>query len=333
VTGDNRYALALDFGGTKLAAGVVDLRDMRVIDSAFQATRREAGADGVVSDMMAMAANLSQVDQIRQIGISYGGYAANNQILKSLHVKGWDHYPIREKLRERFGEVDVFVANDANAVGLSEFKFGAGKGTRSMLFVTVSTGVGGGIIHDGKLLEGTNGIAGEIGHTKAIPQNGPLCDCGQRGCVEAVSSGPSMARQAQILMRKHDYIETALRQVENLTAREIADYAQQGDALATRVLQEGALYLGIAIGNAINLLDLECVVIGGGVSRSGKIWWDAVEAAVLNTVLPWRPPVLLKPSALGTHEGIWGAVALLPTLESADSSGDSLAARLTENDL
>lgn len=316
--------LALDFGGTKLAAGVVDLREMRVLDSAFQPTRQEAGAEGAVRDMIVLASGLQRVDPITHIGISYGGYAAHNRIIKSLHVKGWENYPIREKLRETFGDVEVYVANDANAVGLSEYRFGAGRGSRSMLFVTVSTGVGGGIILEGALLEGTNGIAGEIGHTTVIPENGPLCDCGRYGCVEAVASGPSMVRRARLLMKERPEIETTLRTMESFTAREISEQAEQGDLFALQVLREGANYLGIAIGNAINLLDVDCVVIGGGVSRAGKLWWDAVEGAVERTVLPWRPKVPLKPSGLGTHEGIWGAVALLPPELIADSSSDSV---------
>jgi glucokinase len=309
------YALGLDFGGTKLAAGVMDMQTLTLVDSAFQSTRVEGGADGAVADMIAMARGLKCVEQIYSIGISFGGYARDNKILKSLHIAGWDNYPIHQHLRKHFGDLAIYVANDANAVALGEWKFGAGQGVNSMLFLTVSTGVGGGIILNSRLLEGTNGIAGEIGHVNAIPENGPLCTCGRHGCVEAVASGPSMVKRAHVLLNSRAEEPSELRDMPEFTARDLSALAEKGDVIARQVLIEGAKYLGIAIGNAINLLDVNRVVIGGGISRSGSLWWDTVRNTVAETVLPWRPPVAIVPSGLGTHEGIWGAIALLPSDE------------------
>lgn len=308
----DRFTLCLDFGGTKLAAGVVDLSALQLIDSAFSATRGDANA--AVADMLALANSLRGVDRVSSIGISFGGYAADNNIIKSLHVPGWDHFPIRNHLRWRFGDLPVYVANDANAVGLSEWKFGAGRGSSSMLFVTVSTGVGGSLILNNTLLEGRNGLAGEIGHMNAIPEGGPACACGRFGCVEAVAAGPSMVKYARRLLNDHPNAPSRLRQRDEFTAHDINQDAHQGDELAAKVLRTGARYLGIAIGNTINLLDLECVVIGGGVSRAGSLWWNALREAVNATVLPWRPEVAVKPSQLGAHEGIWGAAALVPDI-------------------
>jgi glucokinase len=316
----HQYALGLDFGGTKLAAGIVDVKSLTLVDSAFQSTDAESGAAGAVADMIALAKGLKCVDQITRIGISFGGYARNNQILKSLHVSGWDNYPIHDPLRQHFGDLPIFVANDANAVALGEWKFGAGRGVDSMLFLTVSTGVGGGIILNGQLLEGTNGIAGEIGHVNAIPENGPPCTCGHYGCVEAVSSGPSMVKRAHVLLAAQPDVSSELRALPTFTARDLDVLAQKGDLIARQALLEGARYLGIAIGNAINLLDVSRVVIGGGVSRSGPLWWEMVRNAAAKIVLPWRPPVTLVPSELGTHEGIWGAIALLPGDETGISA-------------
>lgn len=307
-----RSALVLDIGGTKLAAGIVDLHTVKLLDFAFQPTQTKLGAEGMMADLISLASGLNGIDGIEGIGVCFGGYAANNQVLKNIHALGWDNYPLRKRLQAAFGELPVYIANDGNAVALSEYKYGAGHGSRAMLFVTVSTGVGGGLIIDGRLIEGSNGIAGEIGHVNVIPEGGPRCNCGRYGCVEAISAGPAMVRKALALMAADPELPTGLRTLGELTARDLAEWAERGDPLAVQVLTEGARALGIALGSAINLLDLDCVVIGGGVSRAGAVWWDALRAAVDTVTLPWRPPVALRPSQLGTHEGLWGAAALLP---------------------
>jgi glucokinase len=307
-----KTALALDIGGTKLAAAIVDMEAMTLLDSAFHVAQTELGADGMVDDLVELASGLSGIERIEGIGVCFGGYAHNNQILKNIHAPGWDNYPLHKRLQSAFGALPVYLANDGNAVAMSEYKYGAGRGARALLFVTVSTGVGGGLVIDGHLLEGSGGIAGEIGHVNAIPEGGPLCNCGRYGCIEAISSGPAMVKTALEAMASDPKLHTALRELPELTARELAEYAERGDTLAVQVMTFGARALGIAVGNAINLLDLDCVVIGGGVSRAGAVWWDALRAAVDVTVLPWRPPVALRPSQLGAHEGLWGAVALLP---------------------
>ncbi|MDX1991166.1 MAG: ROK family protein [bacterium] len=309
---EKRFALGLDFGGTKLAAGVIDLSEPCLVDSAFRSTRRSEGAEGAVVDMIDLASGLQHIDSIDRIGICYGGYAANNRVLKSLHVPGWDAFPLGERLQDHFGSLPVYLANDANAVGLGEYRFGAGRGARSMMFITVSTGVGGGVILDGHLWEGEHGLSGEIGHTRVVNEGALKCDCGRYGCVETVCSGPSMAGRARTLLAEKPEVPSLLRDTPNFTAREVDQCAAQGDSIAVQVVKESAGYLGVAIGNAIQLFDLDCVVIGGGVSRSGALWWETLRASVEASTLPWRPPVAIKPSALGTHEGIWGAVALLP---------------------
>jgi glucokinase len=308
-----RFALGLDFGGTKLAAGVVHLETSRIVDSAFRSTRADAGAEGALADIIEMANRLQDITQIDCIGVCFGGHVVNNQIVKSLHVAGWDHFPIHERLQAVYGNVPVYLANDANAIALGEFRYGAGRGSRSMLFVTVSTGVGGGIILDGKLWEGAHGMSGEIGHTKAVAEGGQRCTCGRYGCVETISSGPAMVRRARALLSDQPELTSKLRQYPDFTAYDLDQLAAGGDPVAQQVIREGARYLGTAIGNAVNILDVDCVVIGGGVSRAGEIWWDALRGAAAETVMPQRPAVPLRPSTLAKDEGIWGAAALIST--------------------
>jgi glucokinase len=305
-----KFVLCLDFGGTKLAAGVMELCSQQLLDARTIKTRAAEGAEVVYGDMIELAESLWSVEKIEAVGVCYGGYARNNNVLLSIHTKGWHNFPLRERLSAHFGVSQVRVANDANAIALSEFRFGAGRGVGSMLFVTVSTGVGGGIIIDGKVHEGAEGIAGEIGHVIVEP-NGTKCSCGHYGCLEAVASGTAIAASTRAWLEAHPDMPSALRSVEAITTQTIARLAQGGDQVAVEQMQRAARYLGMAVGNAVNLLDVERVVIGGGVSRSGSVWWDEVRATVDSIVLPWHSHVDVLPSALGTHEGIWGAAALL----------------------
>jgi glucokinase len=303
------YVLGLDFGGTKLAAGIVDLESNRLIAEARGATPQHEGASAAFEKMLQLSEQLEQIENIKAIGVCFGGFVRHGEIVRSLHVEGYAEFPLRKRLHERFGDCEIRIANDANAVALGEWKFGAGQGVNSMLFLTVSTGIGGGIILDGRLIEGPKGLAGEIGHVIVVP-NGRQCPCGRRGCLETVAAGPSMVRTALELMQQSDK-PSLMRDQKALTAIDIDKFANQGDELASQVVYEAARHLGTVIGNTVNLLDVERVVIGGGVSRSGSLWWNSLKETVRSIILPWHDNVEIRHSALGKNEGIWGAVALL----------------------
>lgn len=307
-----KVALGLDFGGTKLAAGIVALgsTNARLICSARRPTRQESGAAGAVDDMLVLARGLSGVESIECIGVSFGGHVRDNRILRSLHIEGWENYPLVARLQAEFGVSQVRVANDANAAALSEWRFGAGQGAESLLYVTVSTGIGGGVVINGGLWEGVSGLAAEIGHTRIVP-DGPRCTCGRAGCLEAVAAGPAIVRRAIELLHAQPRLTSLLREIHGFSAADVAQLAQSGDVLAVAVIIEAACYLGIGIANALNLLDVERVVIGGGVSRSGSLWWRTVCETIRQEALPWRQPIDVWLSAPGSDEGIWGAVAIL----------------------
>jgi glucokinase len=304
-----RFVLGLDFGGTKLAAGIVDLETNRLIAEARGATPQREGASAAFVQMMKLCEQLEHVDQIDAIGVCFGGFVRQGEVIRSLHVEGYAEFPLRKRLHERFGDCDIRIANDANAVALGEWKFGAGQGVDSMLFLTVSTGIGGGIILGRQLIEGPKGLAGEIGHVIVVP-DGRQCPCGRRGCLETVAAGPSMVRTALEMMQQSDML-SLMRNQKALTAIDIDTFANQGDELASQVVREAARHIGTVIGNTVNLLDVERVVIGGGVSRSGALWWNSLNEIVRSIILPWHDNVEIRHSALGKNEGIWGAVALL----------------------
>ncbi len=304
-----RLILALDFGGTKLAAGLVDLTGGELLQVGRTETPGDGGAAATFEAMIALSSQLALPDHLDGVGVSFGGHVREGQIVRSLHVPGWEDFPLAQRLCDIFDVQRALIANDANAAALGEWRFGAGQGSESMLYVTVSTGIGGGLILNRRLFGGSHQMAGEIGHMK-IMSSGPLCTCGKHGCLEALAAGPAITRRAGELLQLAPYATSSLHTVRPLTAAAIAEAANSGDALGVAVLREAGTYLGTGIANAINLLDIECVVVGGGVSRAGDVWWEAVQSSVQVETLNPPANVRLERSALGGHEALWGAAAL-----------------------
>src|SRR5262249_4407635 len=209
------------------------------------------------------------------------------------------------------------VDNDANVAALGEQRYGAGQGCDSLLYITISTGVGGGWVLGGQVWRGADGMAGEIGHTVADP-NGPTCLCAKRGCVEPLASGPYMAQDARALLAAAPARGGQLRalagdDLSRLDARLIAQAAAAGDELAVSLLTAAGRALGAGIGNAANFINPQRFVLGGGVTKSGDLWWDAVRSAATATALP-EVHFDLVPAALGDDAPLWGAVALAEDL-------------------
>jgi glucokinase len=222
---------------------------------------------------------------------------------------------LQQLLAEEYG-VPVSVDNDANVAALGEYRYGAGQGHDSLFYITVSTGVGGGWILNRRPWRGAEGMAGEIGHMVVNP-NGPVCLCGKRGCVERLASGPYMAQDARDVLEK----EAPRRQVgeiirglveDNLqliTGAVLSEAAALGDELAKAFLDRSAWALGVGIGNVANLINPERFVLGGGVTKAGKIWWSVLQKTARQTALP-EVNFEIVPAALEDDAPLWGAVAL-----------------------
>lgn len=221
--------------------------------------------------------------------------------LLSHHGVGWEDFPLVERIAARWGH-PVAMENDANAAALGEARFGAGRGYHTILYVTVSTGIGAGIVVEDKLYRGSRGLSGEIGHTIVLP-DGPRCPCGKRGCLEAVAAGPSIARA---------YAERAGLATDGFGAEQVFQRAAAGEAPARTVLDNAIRLLGIGLANAINLLDPDIVVIGGGVSRAGDALFVPLREAVRSVCAPSPPgAVPIVPGELDDTGGVLGAVALV----------------------
>ncbi len=312
--------LAFDFGGTKNTCA----RFERDAGGAYQMTARERrasppDADGAYdyATMRELARNLLRGRAPDAIGVSFGGpvRASAGVVVLSHHVPGWKNVPLRDQLASEFN-ARVVVDNDANAAALGEARFGAGQDCASLLYVTVSTGIGGGWVLDGKIYRGADELAGEIGHV-VIEPDGPPCVCGRRGCVEQLACGPAIARMARERLRREPARGEILRalcgnDVAALTAQQVNQAAQQGDALARAVMQDAAQALGFALGSVIVLMNPRRIVLGGGVTKAGGDYFENVRAAARANVIPeLRDAVDIQPAALGDDAPLWGALVLV----------------------
>jgi glucokinase len=321
--------LALDFGGTKLSVALFSVAplpeatakaaptSLKMRDRRRVFTPPDADSAYELSAVLAAARKMLAGRAPAAVGVSFGGPVdfAAGVVHLSHHVPGWENIPLHEVLEEEFGAPAV-VDNDANAAALGEHRFGAGRGLPDLMYITVSTGVGGGWVLGGRPWRGHDGLAGEIGHMVVDPA-GPLCLCGRRGCVERLASGPYMAADAEEQLRVDPTAGPILRELwglgaapGTLTGRIVAEAAEAGDELALSILLRGARSLGVGIGNAANLINPQRFILGGGVTKAGAIWWDEVRRAARATALP-QVSFDVVPAELGDDAPLWGAITLI----------------------
>ena len=337
-----RPYLAFDFGGTKNACALFLQEDahafhLDALEKRASPPQPDAAYD--YATMLELARNVLRGREPIAIGVSFGGpvRAQEGVVVLSHHVAGWENVSLRAKLENEF-HARVVVDNDANVAALGETKFLAGAASRiskdrqieigaredatqgkncsSVLYVTVSTGVGGGWILNGEIYRGANELAGEIGHV-VIDPNGPPCVCGRRGCVEQLACGPAIARRARERLINNPARGKILRELiqndfSQVTALRVNQAALAGDELAREVMDAAARALGFALGNVICLMNPQRIIIGGGVSNAGEHYFEMVRAAARENVMPQlRNAVDIVPAALGDDAPLWGALALV----------------------
>jgi len=302
-----KIILALDYGGTKHTAAVAAVGSREWL--AIARVSSPPGADAAW-DQAAMLGLARQVlagapGRLAAVGVSFGGPvdAAAGVVRLSHHVPGWENTPLAARLAEEFG-APVVIGNDANVAALGESAFGAGRGCRSLLYVTVSTGIGGGWVLGGRIWDGADGTAGEIGHIVVLP-GGAECICGKRGCLEAEACGRAIARR----MREAMGPDAPAEELAKVTGEWVARQALAGNEPARRVMDEAARLLGQGLGGAINLMNPERVVLGGGVTKSGERWWRLVRESARYHALP-EMRVDIVPAEMDDDAPLWGAVAL-----------------------
>ncbi len=233
-------------------------------------------------------------------------------VYEAPNIPGWTNLPLKKLLQDRFN-VPVEIGNDANLAALGEWRYGAGVGHHHLVYITVSTGIGGGVIIDDKMLLGVHGLAAELGHVTVIP-DGPLCSCGQRGHLEAVSSGPALARWVEQELEQG--IPSSLHSHRPISAKEVSKAATDGDELAKASLARSATYLGVAVADYLHIFNPTMVIIGGGVSQSGEAFLAPLRAAMQEHVMSdkYLDNLTLTTAALGDDVGLMGALALAQTI-------------------
>jgi len=307
--------IGIDIGGTKTLSAVVDPQGRVQARRRIETPQREPEAFvavlGEELNGLLRAAGL-QREEILGVGVGAPGPLdpRTGVVFEPPNLAGWRDVPLRDLLGRATG-MAAFVENDANAAALGEAWVGAGVGARDLIYVTVSTGIGGGLIFNGELYHGVSGYAGEIGHMTVEP-DGPICSCGRRGHLEAVAAGPAIARMAAEAVRAGRHTHLCARPGDVLTAEAVAEAARAGDAVAREVYERAARYIGLALASLVNVLNPEMVIIGGGVSKVGDLLFGPVRAVVRERAYGRAADAAkIVPAALGDDAGVIGAAAVV----------------------
>lgn len=308
-----KYVVGVDLGGTKIYTALVNLEGNIIKEKAVEtlAFEGENAVMGRIIDTINYVIDGSEKNLIKSIGIgSPGPLDVKNGVIIENSNLPFKNFEIVKTIRETY-DLPTYLDNDANVATLGEFMFGAGKGTENMVFITASTGIGGGAVINGKLFRGTTGNALEIGHT-IVANEGPRCGCGNIGCAEALGSGTAIGKRAKEAVATN--VETSLKNYENVTSKEVFKEAANGDRVAKNILETSLNYLGIAVANTITNFDPEKVVIGGGVINGGSIVLDTIRRVVGERALKtFVDSCTVEKAVLGGKAGVLGAAALAIT--------------------
>lgn len=310
------YAFGIDLGGTTAKIGLFtttgDLLEKWEVptDTSDQGVRILPNLAAAVQDKMAQRS--LRPDQIEGVGLGVPGPVQDSSVVAIVcaNLGGWGDCDAGAQLSQLLGGLRVQVGNDANVAALGEIWMGAAKGCRSAVMVTLGTGVGGGVVADGKLIEGAHGAGGEIGHITVNPQEPAQCGCGKHGCLEQYSSATGVVRCMNKLLKQNPDVPCTLRG-RDFAAKDVFDAARSGDKLAQQEVEDMTLTLALALGNIAAITDPEMFLVGGGVARAGDVLLEPLSRHYqANAFLSCRnTPIRL--ASLGNDAGIYGAVRLI----------------------
>ncbi len=310
--------IGIDIGGTKILGIRTDEHGM-VLEQVRRPTGASEGLQAVLGRIIGMIRELTPSEGVDAIGVGVPGPLdpVKGEVYNPPNLPGWDTVPLCKIVRERLElseSVPVALVNDANGAALAEFKFGAGahKGIKHLVYFTISTGIGGGVITNGKLLLGASGMAAELGHI-VLDVNGPECGCGGYGHFEALASGTALAKEAARLVedrRDTSIVDMVGGDPSKVTAEIVVEAAKAGDSVACQLMEREGLLVAAGVVTAIHVFNPEIIVLGGGVTNAGDLLFDTVRTAVEAGVMPaYRGTYEIVPAALGDISGALGAVA------------------------
>jgi glucokinase len=306
-------AIGIDIGGTKIEGLLVEVdREAAILDRRVVETPA-TDAEEITGSIVAVARDLMAGREVGAIGVGAAGMVDHQGVMRFAPNIAWREFPLAERVERGVG-LRVLVDNDANVAAWGEYRFGAGRGSTSMLLVAVGTGIGGGIIAGGKLFRGAHGFAGEIGHVIVEP-NGPLCGCGNRGCWEQMAAGRAIDRLGREAAQEQPgslMVELAGGDPAEVRGRHVTEAAFQGDTVAIGILAEVGRRLGAGIAGLVNVLDPEIVVVGGGAIAAGEFLLEPARRAFIDSVegAEDRPDVPIVAAAMGNDAAAVGAADL-----------------------
>jgi glucokinase len=300
--------IAVDIGGTHIRVAAYEPNSTSSV--AHHRTKTLANTPGVYDRLADAIKSIWQDGNVSAIGIASPGPLDphSGTILDTPNIPEWDNFPLVAKLSEQFG-VPVHLDNDANMAGLAEWQYGAGVGHHDLVYLTISTGIGGGVISSDRLLQGFHGLGAELGHVLIDP-NGPICGCGKRGHIESFSSGPSIVRYFNEQLKAGQ--KSSLQSDPNMGTALLAEAALTGDTLAISAFSRAGHYLGIAVANFLAIFDPSILVFGGGVSQVGDLLFKPFEESLREHVFHphYLDDLVITKAALGDDAGLLGALAL-----------------------
>ena len=313
-----KYRVGVDIGGTNVKIALVDF-DGKIIYSNTVPTRAEMGYEAGVNNIKQAIKELTSetgadAKTIEAIGFGLPGQIDYKEgIVKNLpNIPGWVNIPLAKIIEDEFS-IPTRLDNDVRCAALGELNFGAGKGCENLICITVGTGIGSGIVLNGKLVRGASNAAGEIGHIKMDMTGGPLCGCGDYGCFEAYASGPAIVTMAKEYVsggKSAKYKEMATDGI--ITPYIVAQAALQGDAVSIQIFKQMGKIIGTGLSSVINLLNPEKIIIGGGVADAGEILLDPIRKAIIDRAMPIQAnAVQIVPAQLANTAGVIGASLLI----------------------
>lgn len=308
-----KYVVGVDVGGTTVKMGIFTV-DGELLSKWEIPTRTEENGKYILGDIADSVENVCKEkeiakDEIKGIGVGVPGPVNRDGVVTVCVNLGWGYTEIEKDLQALTG-LNVKAGNDANVAALGEVWRGAAQGAQDAVMVTLGTGVGGGIVIGGKIVAGAKGFAGEIGHLGVNPHEKESCNCGKKGCLEQYASATGIVRMTKQYL-SDDSIESSLRQLENVTAKDIFDAAKAGDEAASAMVDKLCKILASALGKIALIVDPEVFIIGGGVSRAGKILIDGIAAEFPNHVFGAAKENNFVLATLGNDAGIYGAAKLV----------------------
>jgi len=309
----NKKCFGVDLGGTTTKIGLLEI-DGTLIEKYEIPTNKEDNGSHILDDIKAFIDSVIvekslDLNDIIGIGLGVPGSVTDDGVVNKCVNLGWDVFNIERVMKEKTN-FNVKIGNDANMAALGECWKGGVAEFSSIVLITIGTGIGGGVIVNGRPINGFNGAAGEIGHIPIVYDETETCNCGRKGCLEQVASASGIVRVAKRFLSTKD-IPSTLRKSEDISAKIVFDEAKNGDALAKEIVEYITKYLGLALANVAGVIDPECFVIGGGVSAAGQYLIDLIAANYRENVFHPCKDTKIVLASLGNDAGMYGAAKLV----------------------